>query len=82
MASKESKADGQTLPPKEASVFRQVIRFYESKQYKKGIKAADQVGHRRSSLVRLNIALVTLASMRRGGATPSTPTPACMCCRC
>jgi peptide alpha-N-acetyltransferase len=38
-----SKADGQTLAPKEASVFRQVVRFYEGKQYKKGIKAADQV---------------------------------------
>ena len=38
-----SKPDGQTLAPKEASVFRQVVRFYEGKQYKKGIKAADQV---------------------------------------
>ncbi|CAL8463644.1 g3178 [Coccomyxa elongata] len=39
MASK----DGQTLPTKEGSLFRQVVKFYETKQYKKAIKAADQV---------------------------------------
>ncbi|KAI9814463.1 MAG: hypothetical protein M1827_003319 [Pycnora praestabilis] len=33
----------QALQSKEASLFRQVIRYYESKQYKKGIKAADQI---------------------------------------
>lgn len=38
MASK----DGQTLGSKEAALFRQVVKFYEGKQYKKGIKAADQ----------------------------------------
>lgn len=31
------------LPSKEANLFRQVVRFYETKQYKKGIKAADQI---------------------------------------
>lgn len=35
----------QTLPSKEANLFRQVVKCYESKQYKKGIKAADQVKH-------------------------------------
>lgn len=35
--------DGQTLGTKEAALFRQVVKFYEGKQYKKGIKAADQV---------------------------------------
>ena len=38
MASRE-----QTLPAKEAALFRQIVKFYETKQYKKGIKAADQV---------------------------------------
>ena len=35
--------DQQQLASKEAGLFRQVVKFYESKQYKKGIKAADQV---------------------------------------
>lgn len=34
---------GQELAPKDASLFRSVIKFYEGKHYKKGIKAADQV---------------------------------------
>lgn len=38
-----SKNDGATLPSKEGSLFRQVVKFYETKQYKKGIKAAEQV---------------------------------------
>lgn len=33
----------QPLPSKEANLFRQIYKFYETKQYKKGIKAADQV---------------------------------------
>ncbi|KAI9756716.1 MAG: hypothetical protein M4579_003717 [Chaenotheca gracillima] len=33
----------QPLSSKEGSLFRQVIRNYESKQYKKGLKAADQI---------------------------------------
>ena len=37
------KRDAQALPSKEAGLFRQVVRNYESKQYKKGIKAADAV---------------------------------------
>lgn len=44
MASK----DGQTLGTKEAALFRQVVKFYEGKQYKKGIKAADQARRLRS----------------------------------
>ena len=43
-------AKDQTLPSKEASLFRQVVKFYESKQYKKGIKAADQVGSEMTSM--------------------------------
>lgn len=35
--------DQQHLASKEAGLFRQVVKFYESKQYKKGVKAADQV---------------------------------------
>ena len=33
----------QVLPSKEGSLFRQVVRHYETKQHKKGIKAADQI---------------------------------------
>ena len=32
---------GRPLPKKEADVFKNVIKFYESKQYKKGLKSAD-----------------------------------------
>ncbi len=41
MAGKPS--PGQELAPKEAGLFRAVVKFYEGKHYKKGIKAADQV---------------------------------------
>ena len=33
----------QPLSSKEASLFRSVVRFYEEKQHKRGIKAADQI---------------------------------------
>lgn len=33
----------QPLPSKEQTLFRHLVQFYESKQYKKGIKAADQI---------------------------------------
>ena len=33
----------QQLPAKESTLFKQVVKFYEQKHYKKGIKAADQV---------------------------------------
>ncbi|KAL4881574.1 NMDA receptor-regulated protein 1-domain-containing protein [Aspergillus karnatakaensis] len=33
----------QQLSSKDASLFRQVVRYYENKQYKKGIKTAEQV---------------------------------------
>lgn len=33
----------QPLPSKEANLLRQVVKFYESKQYKKGLKSADQI---------------------------------------
>ncbi|GAB7348405.1 hypothetical protein MBLNU459_g6838t1 [Dothideomycetes sp. NU459] len=33
----------QPLPSKEASLFRQVVQSYETKQYKKGLKAAEQI---------------------------------------
>lgn len=35
--------DNQTLPSKEQGLFRQVVKYYETKQYKKALKAADQV---------------------------------------
>ncbi|GAQ88611.1 N-terminal acetyltransferase [Klebsormidium nitens] len=34
---------GATLPPKENNLFKLVVKSYETKQYKKGLKAADQV---------------------------------------
>lgn len=33
----------QPLPSKETALFRQVVKLYETKQYKKAIKAADQI---------------------------------------
>ena len=33
----------QPLSSKESSLFRQVIRNYEDKQYKRGLKAAEQI---------------------------------------
>lgn len=33
----------QPLPTKETALFRQVVKLYETKQYKKAIKAADQI---------------------------------------
>lgn len=35
--------DNQLLPSKEQGLFRQVVKYYETKQYKKALKAADQV---------------------------------------
>jgi peptide alpha-N-acetyltransferase len=36
-------AKDQSLPSKEHAVFRSIVKFYETKQYKKGIKAADSI---------------------------------------
>lgn len=33
----------QQLPSKEANLLRQIVKFYELKQYKKGVKTADQI---------------------------------------
>lgn len=33
----------QQLPAKDQAVFRSIVKFYETKQYKKGIKAADSI---------------------------------------
>eukprot|EP00955_Chlamydomonas_euryale_P088548 364389-Chlamydomonas_euryale.AAC.10 len=33
----------QPLPSKEQALFRSVIKHYENKQYKKAVKAADQI---------------------------------------
>ena len=35
--------DTQTLPSKEQGLFRQVVKYYETKQYKKAVKSAEQV---------------------------------------
>lgn len=43
MAPPRNAPDSQTLASKDATLFRQLVRFYEGKQYKKGIKNADQV---------------------------------------
>ncbi|TKY64516.1 N-alpha-acetyltransferase 16, NatA auxiliary subunit [Spatholobus suberectus] len=34
---------GASLPPKEANLFKLIVRSYETKQYKKGLKAADAI---------------------------------------
>ena len=34
---------GRPLPKKEADLFKHVVKFYESKQYKLGIKSADAI---------------------------------------
>ena len=34
---------GRPLPKKEADLFKNVVKFYESKQYKKGLKNADTI---------------------------------------
>ncbi|KAJ6947281.1 N-terminal acetyltransferase A complex auxiliary subunit NAA15-like [Populus alba x Populus x berolinensis] len=34
---------GASLPPKEANLFKLIVKSYESKQYKKGLKAADAI---------------------------------------
>eukprot|EP00437_Effrenium_voratum_P005130 CAMPEP_0181432348 /NCGR_PEP_ID=MMETSP1110-20121109/18720_1 /TAXON_ID=174948 /ORGANISM="Symbiodinium sp., Strain CCMP421" /LENGTH=940 /DNA_ID=CAMNT_0023555747 /DNA_START=24 /DNA_END=2846 /DNA_ORIENTATION=- len=33
----------QALPAKDQAVFRSIVKFYETKQYKKGLKAADSI---------------------------------------
>lgn len=38
-----SQQGNQPLPSKEANYLRQVVKFYEQKQYKKGLKTADQI---------------------------------------
>ena len=38
-----AKPDKQRLPKKEAETFKNIVKFYETKQYKKGLKAADLV---------------------------------------
>ncbi|KAL6559856.1 N-alpha-acetyltransferase 16, NatA auxiliary subunit [Orobanche gracilis] len=34
---------GDSLPPKEANLFKLIVKSYETKQYKKGLKAADAI---------------------------------------
>ncbi|KAK8988644.1 hypothetical protein V6N11_030027 [Hibiscus sabdariffa] len=34
---------GASLPPKEANLFKVIVKSYETKQYKKGLKAADAI---------------------------------------
>ncbi|CAA7403072.1 unnamed protein product [Spirodela intermedia] len=34
---------GSTLPPKEGNLFKVIVKSYETKQYKKGLKAADAI---------------------------------------
>lgn len=41
-----TKTRNQPLPAKEETLFRQIVKLYEGKQYKKGLKAADQVRQR------------------------------------
>jgi tetratricopeptide (TPR) repeat protein len=34
---------GASLPPKEANLFKLIVKSYETKQYKKGLKASDSI---------------------------------------
>ena len=68
MASKPGQAASQALPAKEAGLFKQVIKLYEAKQYKKGVKVADQV--RDSPPVACGLP-ADCAQRRRAGGTPS-----------
>ncbi|KHG22454.1 N-alpha-acetyltransferase 16, NatA auxiliary subunit [Gossypium arboreum] len=34
---------GASLPPKEANLFKLIVKSYETKQYKKGLKAAEAI---------------------------------------
>ena len=43
MSKQEDLPAPRILPKKEAELFRSVVKFYETKQYKKGIKAADTI---------------------------------------
>ena len=40
---KEKAAKKRELPKKENDLYRSIAKFYETKQYKKGIKAADNI---------------------------------------
>ncbi|EPZ33002.1 Tetratricopeptide-like helical domain-containing protein [Rozella allomycis CSF55] len=37
------KSNSQVLPSKEAALFKQLLKLYENKQYKRGLKTADQI---------------------------------------
>jgi N-alpha-acetyltransferase 15/16, NatA auxiliary subunit len=39
----QSNPHNQPLPKKEDALFKQVVKFYEEKHYKKAIKTADQI---------------------------------------
>ncbi|KAA8496104.1 N-terminal acetyltransferase A complex auxiliary subunit NAA15 [Porphyridium purpureum] len=39
----DGSASGSALPSKEAALFRSMVKMYEMKQYKKALKAADQI---------------------------------------
>lgn len=41
--SSKAQPENRTLPNKEQTLFRQLVKHYETKQYKKGIKAADSI---------------------------------------
>ena len=56
------KPDKQRLPKKEAETFKNIVKFYETKQYKKGLKAADLVLKKHPSTaslaIRIGVALL------------------------
>ena len=37
------KGEKTQLPSREAGLFRSIVKFYETKQYKKGLKASDTI---------------------------------------
>lgn len=43
MAARESGLRDNGLPAKENALFKSIVKYYETKQYKKGLKAADTV---------------------------------------
>jgi hypothetical protein len=63
---------GRPLPKKETDLFKNVVKFYESKNYKKGMKNADQILKRfpnhGETLCMKGLILNAMASAKGGGA--------------
>jgi peptide alpha-N-acetyltransferase len=62
---------GRPLPKKETDLFKNVVKFYENKNYKKGMKSADQILKRfpnhGETLCMKGLILNGMATARGGG---------------